>query len=172
VRLTGSNWAKYLHGFQRSAFRLELHAVYDMADEEEDYSRFLAGEHPPADLHYPWLDDVAEAVRSGKTFQRVHVVRRPLSGYLRFEFAWGYAFNVRAGEDIRILDLTDKPNPGLPDHDFWFFDEQHVVKMLYQADGTQVARELVESPDIDLYKGYRKVALSGAVPFEEYWPGP
>lgn len=170
--LTGDDWARYLYGFQRSAFRLELHAVYDMSDEENDYRRFLAGEDPPADLHYPWLDEVAEAVRSGKAMQRVHIVRCPLSDYLRFEFAWGYAFNVKAGEDIRILDLTDKPDPGLPDHDFWLFDDERVVKMLYRPDGTQIARELVENPDLDQYKRYREIALSGAVPFEEYWPGP
>jgi hypothetical protein len=150
---------------------LELHPVYDMSDEEDDYSRFLAGENPPTDLHYAWLDEVAKAVRSGKSLQRVHVVRRPLSDYLRFEFAWGYAFNVKAGEDIRILDLTDKPDPGLPDHDFWLFDDEHVVRMLYRADGTQIARELVDNPELDQYKRYHEIALSGAVPFEEYWPG-
>jgi hypothetical protein len=169
--LTGEDWTKCLHGFEHSAFRLELHALYDMSDEEEDYNRFLAGENPPADLRYPWLDEVAKAVQAGKTVQRVHVVRRPLSDYLRFEFAWGYAFNVNAGEDIRILDLTDKPDPGLPDHDFWIFDGQRVVTMLYRADGSLLGRDLLDRPDLGLYRRYQEIALSGAVPFKECWPG-
>ncbi|WP_187369578.1 DUF6879 family protein [Fodinicola acaciae] len=60
--------------------------------------------------------------QSGKWIGRVHVIRRPLTDYLRFELA-AYRYNVAAGEDVRILDVTDRPNPGLPDQDFWMFDE-------------------------------------------------
>ncbi|POM26232.1 hypothetical protein BTM25_06260 [Actinomadura rubteroloni] len=170
MRLAGDEWSRLLLGFDRSAFRLELHPVYSMAGEEEDYARFAAGEKAPPDLHYEWLDQVAERVRSGKVMQRVHVVRRPLSDYLRFEFEWGYAFNVRAGEDIRILDLTERPDPGLPGHDFWMFDDSTVVRMLYREDGTQIERDRVEAADLDAYRRYRDIALADAVPFQEYWP--
>ncbi|MCP2335791.1 DUF6879 family protein [Actinomadura rupiterrae] len=169
--LKGEEWSRYTRDFHREAFRLELHPVYSMPDEQEEFERFLAGEKPPADLHYPWLDKVTDGTASGKRFLRVHVVTRPLSDYLRYEFEWGYAFNVRAGEDIRILDVTGEPDPGLPDHDFWMFDEATVVRMLYRPDGTQIGRELVERPDIDAYRRYRDLALKGAVPFQEYWRG-
>jgi hypothetical protein len=58
-----------------------------------------------------------------------------------------FAYNV-AGEDIRVLDLTEGPGTDLPDHDFWMFDDSTVVKLLYRPDGTQIGRELVEDPDI------------------------
>lgn len=67
-----------------------------------------------------------------------------LTDYIRYEFEWGFVYNVEAGEDIRVLDLTDRPGPGLPDHDFWLFDDQSVVKMMYRPDGTQIARELTD----------------------------
>ncbi|MCD0450445.1 hypothetical protein LO762_14780 [Actinocorallia sp. API 0066] len=169
--LEGREWSRYTADFKESAFRLELHQVYTMPDEQEEFERFKAGEKPPKDLHYPWLDKVANAARTGRTIQRVHVVEQPLSDYLKYEFEWGYAFNVRSGEDIRILDLTGKPNPGLPDHDFWMFDEESVVRMLYRPDGTQIGRELIGKPDIEMYRRYRDVALHGAVPFLEYWQG-
>lgn len=169
--LDGEEWARLLYGFEHSAFRLEIHPVYSMEGEEEDFTRFRAGERPPADLHYDWLDRVAELTAAGRSMTRVHVVRRPLSEYLRFEFDWGYAFNVRAGEDIRILDLTDGPSPALPDHDFWLFDDSTVVQMHYRADGTQIGRELAPAPDLELYRGYRDAALADAVNFKEYWPG-
>ncbi|MEV0399813.1 DUF6879 family protein [Actinoallomurus sp. NPDC050550] len=169
--LKAEDWVKYTASFQHSAFRLELHSVYTMADEQEEFQRFLSGEKPPADLHYPWLDKVANAVQSGKSMQRVHVVKQPLSDYLRYEFEWGYAFNVQAGEDIRILDVTGRQVAGLPDHDFWMFDEETVVRMLYREDGTQVGRDLVENPDIEEYKRYRDIALYGAIPFQTYWHG-
>jgi hypothetical protein len=61
VLLKPEDWARYTAEFQNSAFRLELHPVYTMADEQEEFERFLSGEKPPADLHYPWLDKVAKA---------------------------------------------------------------------------------------------------------------
>jgi hypothetical protein len=69
---------------------------------------------------------VTEGVKAGKLFQRVHVVTSPLSDYLKYEFAWGYVFNARAGEDIRILDLAHQADPGLPAHDSWLFDNTTV----------------------------------------------
>ena len=166
--LVGNAWREFFDAYQQSAFRLETLPVYAMPDEDDEFRRHLAGERPPADLHYTWLDRVARFRATGRIIQRVHVVTRPLSDYLRYEFAWAYAFNVRAGEDIRILDLTGQDNPGLPDEDFWMFDERHLVRMMYRADGSQIGRELVDNPDIERYVRYRDIALDLAVPFEEY----
>jgi hypothetical protein len=172
VRLDGEDWQRFFDSFAHSAWRLELHAVYTMPQEAESFSRWRAGERLPEDHRSPWMERVAGYLASGRTIGRVHVVRRPLSEYLQFELDSYYRHHVRAGEDIRILDLTDKPDPGLPDHDFWLFDERQVVQMLYRADGTQIGRELVEHPDIEAYLRWRDVACAGAVPVPEYWAGP
>ena len=169
--LAGEGWSRYFKDFRKSAFRLEVHPVYTMPGEADELRRFLGGEKPPEGYHYGWLDTVAAARAAGKTVSRVRVVRRPLSDYIRYEFEWGFAYNVPAGEDIRVLDLTHRPDPGLPDHDFWLFDEAVVVRMLYRSDGTQIARELVEHPDIGAYLRYRDAASRDAVPFGDYWPG-
>ena len=171
MRLEGEAWSRYFRDFVRSAFRLELHPVYTMPGEVDELRRFKAGEQPPADYHYGWLDTMAEARRVGKTVQRVRVVRRPLTDYIRYEFAWGFVYNVEAGEDIRVLDLTDQTGPDLPDHDFWLFDETTVVKLLYRPDGTQIGRELVEDPDLDTYLSWRDAAWQAAIPFRDYWAG-
>jgi hypothetical protein len=65
---------------------------------------------------------------------------------------------VKAGEDIRILDVTDGPIPELPNHDFWLFDDTTMVKLLYRPDGTQEGRELIEHPDLDAYLRWRNTA--------------
>jgi hypothetical protein len=171
MRLEGEAWARYFQDVQRSAFRLELHPVYTMRGEVDELRRFLAGEKPPDGYHYGWLDTMAAAVRAGKTFRRVRVVTQPLPDYIRYEFEWGFVYNVAAGEDIRILDLTNTPMPDLPDHDFWLFDEATVVKLLYRPDGTQIKRELVDDPDIPAYIRYRDAAWRQAIPFSEYWKG-
>jgi hypothetical protein len=113
----------------------------------------------------------AEARRAGKTVRRVRVVRRPLTDYIQYEFAWGFVYNVEAGEDIRVLDLTDQPGPQLPDHDFWLFDDTTVVKLLYRPDGTQEGRELLVDPDLGVYPAWRDAAWQAAVPFRDYWAG-
>jgi hypothetical protein len=114
---------------------------------------------------------MANASRAGKIVRRVRVVRRPLTDYIRYEFAWGFVYNVEAGEDIRVLDLTDQPGPDLPDHDFWLFDDATVVKLLYRSDGTQEGRELLQDPDLDAYLRLRDATWQVAVPFRDYWAG-
>lgn len=170
MRLEGEAWSRYFREFTRSAFRLELHPIYTMPGEADELRRFETGEKPPPDYHYGWLDTVPAARRAGKTVSRVRVVRQPLSTYIRYEFEWGFVYNVKAGEDIRVLDLTNQPGPELPDHDFWLFDEATVVKLLYRPDGTQIGRELVEDPDIEAYLQWRDAAWQDAVPFSDYWP--
>ncbi len=169
--MEGEAWSRYFRDFQTSAFRLELRPFYTMPGEADELRRFKAGEKPPADYHYGWLDTMAAAREAGKTVRRVRVVRRPLTDYIRYEFEWGFVYNVAAGEDIRVLDLTDGPRPELSDHDFWLFDESTVVKLLYRPDGTQIERELVEHPDLDAYLSWRDAAWQEAVPFRDYWAG-
>ncbi|MGC0419258.1 DUF6879 family protein [Embleya sp. AB8] len=169
MRLTGRAWPEFFDTYERSAFRLETLPVYAMHDEQDEFRRFLAGERPPPDLHYTWLDRVAKFRATGRTIGRVHVLTRPLTDYIRYEFDWAYAFNVQAGEDIRILDVTDSPeHPLLSAGDFWMLDEKHVVSLQYREDGTQIGRELLTDPDIAKYVALRDLALAGAVPFEDY----
>ncbi|MFE2745879.1 DUF6879 family protein [Streptomyces scopuliridis] len=69
---------------------------------------------------------------------------------------------------MRILDLTDRENPGLPGQDFWLFDSSKVVAMNYRSDGTQISRDLLEVPDLNQYRQWKELALSLSVPFSEY----
>lgn len=169
MRLEGEAWQRFFDDFDRSVWRLELHQTYTMPQEEENLRRWRSGERLRDDYWSPWMDRVAGYLKSGRTIGRVHVVRQPLSEYLRFEFDWYYRHHVRAGEDIRILDVTDQAAPELPSHDFWLFDEQRVVELLYRPDGTQIGRELVERPDIDAYLRWRDNAYQAAVPVLDYW---
>src|SRR6266704_1565397 len=59
VRLEGEAWSRYFRDFQRSAFRLELRPFYTMPGEADELRRVKAGEKPPADYHYGWLDTMA-----------------------------------------------------------------------------------------------------------------
>ncbi|MFD5462080.1 DUF6879 family protein [Kitasatospora sp. NPDC127059] len=165
--LDGDAWRAVFNSFEHEAFRLETRSSYAVPGEDEEFREFLAtGElHIPEDD--PWLTRVRNYRASGRRIGRVHVLTRPLSDYLRYEFA-AYAYNVKAGEDIRILDLTGRDNPGLPDQDFWMFDDIKVVDMRYRPDGSQIGRELLDDPDLGQYRRWRDLAVSLSVPFAEY----
>ncbi|WP_433518258.1 DUF6879 family protein [Nonomuraea sp. CA-143628] len=170
MRLEGDAWREFFDGFQTSAWRLETRAVYSMPGEQEEFTSFLTTGRLDIPDDDAWLTRVRDFRASGRTIGRVHALTRPLSDYLRYEFAV-YSHTSRVGEDIRIADLTDTPNPGIPNFDFWMFDEQHVVLMEYDLDGVQVGRELLDRPDIARFIGYRDIAMGHSVPFHEYQAG-
>ena len=167
MRLDGDAWRAFFDSYQRDAFRLETLPAYNMASEQAEYETFLATGvlHIPEDN--PWLVRVRHFRATGRWISRVHVITCPLTDYLRYEFAV-YRHTVQAGEDVRILDLTDQVNPGLPQQDFWLFDDSAVVRMDYGADGTQLGRELLEDADPAPYVAWKRLALAHSQPFTAY----
>ncbi len=167
MRLDGDAWRTFFDSYQREAFRLETLPAYGVGSEQAEYERFLATGRLDIPDDDPWLVRVRHFRRTGRWVGRVHVITRPLTDYLRYEFAV-YRHTVAAGEDVRILDLTDRPNPGLPIDDFWLFDDTTVVRMDYDPDGTQRGRELLEEADPTPYVGWKRLAWQHAEPFMEY----
>jgi hypothetical protein len=158
--------------FTRDAFRLETLDAYYVASDGGDVARYLRGEREPDPARKePWLARLRTERAEGKQRQRVHVVQGPLSGYLRYECEWGYVPNVAAGEDVRILDLSERPLPaGLTiDHDFWLIDGQHVIRMHYADDGRFLGAELLAAGELPRYRAARDAALAAAEPFTDYW---
>jgi hypothetical protein len=170
VQLDSEGLRSLAFGFKRRAWRLEVLQAYSIENEKEEFEKFLRGEKPPADYEYPWRDYVKKATGEGKAMGRVHLVARPLTYYVRYQFDWGYAHTVPVGEDVRILDLSTTSNPGLPDEDFWLFDDA-VVRMIYDSDGVHLGQELVDEPGaLERYEQYQKLAIDNSVPFSTYWP--
>ncbi len=167
MRLDGEVWREFFDSYQREAFRLETLPAYKVDSERPEYECFLATGKLSIPDDDPWLVRVRLFRRTGRWIGRVHVISRPLTDYLRYEFAV-YRYTVAAGEDVRILDLTDQPNPGLPTEDFWIFDDTAVVRMDYDPEGIQCGRELLEDADPTPYVGWKRLALEHSQPFMEY----
>jgi hypothetical protein len=167
VLLSSEELAALFRDFKSSAFRMETHPVYTMAGEQAGLARFLAGESKPEGHNSGWRDTVRRNLDAGKTMRRVKVVRRPFTDYTRFLFAWAIPGNVEAGEDYRILDVSDRA-VGIPEQDFWVFDESTAVLLNFNADGTLRDRELVDSSDVGKYLYWRDIALAESVTFGEY----
>ena len=151
---------------QQEAWRLETLPLYRVQQEEEAIRRFLAGAPVMRDATQPWFDRVMAYAAGGRRVGRVHIVTQPLTDYLRFEFEY-YRHNVEAGEAVRILDVTGRPNPLAGVRDFWMFDRSLIVLMHYERDGTQMGREVYEGAP-EPFLEYQRIALAESVPFEEY----
>ena len=169
MRLETDTWgATYFAEFIRTAFRLEVQPTYTMPSEQPNVARFLGGELTPPEGHNKaWHDTIRKNAETGRTMQRVRVVRYPLTDYQRYGFSWSIPGNVAAGEDVRILDATDL-TLDFPTFDFWLFDDTAVVRLNFRPDGTLESVESDDDPDLDQYRQWRDLALSKAMPFNEW----
>lgn len=153
-----------------SAFRMEVMDRYDVVTDGDDVARYLAGEQvPDAAAKGPWLDQLRDDTAAGKRWSRVHVLQQPLSDYLRYECEWGYVYNAAAGEDIRILDLSEQDRPdALIEQEFWILDDACVLRMHYDA-GSFVGGEVLPASELSRYRAARDAAWAAAEPFDPWW---
>ncbi|MDF3141694.1 MULTISPECIES: DUF6879 family protein [unclassified Streptomyces] len=169
--LDGDEWRAMFRGVQSEAWRLETLPQYLVPQESGEIEAFRAGKRvDPHTYSSAYTEDLKRLRGEGKRKGRVHVVAQPLSEYLRFEFSRYYTPHVLAGEDIRILDVTERENPLQGIQDFWLFDRSTVVLMHYEEDGTQIGRELYGG-DPAPFVEYQRIAEAESMPFLEYVKG-
>lgn len=121
--------------FEREAFRLETLDDYSGSGNVDAYRVFQAGQEQPEGYNVGWVNELRDLTNAGKRVYRVHILRRPLTKYLRFELGWGYRTNMTGGEEFFILDVTDAPNPLEAAPDFWLFDSKDTAVMRYDDAG-------------------------------------
>ncbi len=153
--------------------RLETLQCYGNSGEDQALAAFEAGEpHLITPGKREWITLVRERIAVGCTMQRVHVVREPITEYLRFELTWGYQPNVEAGEDIGIVPVAPgDPWPSeLPQRtDFWLFDLSVLYALRYDPDGSWIAAEQVTArAAIHQARRWRETALQLATPWRRY----
>ena len=151
---------------QTSAFRLEMLDFYTIPGEEEEFRQWKSGQKvPPEGSNQKWIDTVSASVKRGVDFQRVRLVREPVSEYLKFEVAWGYRLNIPAGEKTSCIFYKDKPafTSQIPIlKDFWLFDEERCYLLEYDFVGRFLGLNQVPSDHVAGYCELKKELLSRA----------
>lgn len=163
--VTRTDLVRMLRLFSRSAFRLETLPVYLDDDEQSLFDHWRAtGEIVVDAADDEWKRMIAGHLTAGRTMRRVHLVRQPLTDYLR----WELASQRELGEDIRIVDLGEHPE--LADHhgDFWLFDNRVSVAMRYHADGRLIRCELIGDGDIDRCRAWRDLTWRAGAPLDDF----
>jgi hypothetical protein len=160
--------------FRTSAWRLEARQRYTSPGEDDRIKAWREGRPRPerSVRTSPWLRRVAVTTAEGKQWGRVHVVRHPLSEYLRYEM-FGYVESAAAGEEIRIADQAASPALDALGPDFWLFDggTEHAfaVLMHYDDDGRLAEYEPVSATAAlgECYR-VRDLVLAHSVPLNAY----
>jgi hypothetical protein len=148
-----------------------MRQTYGMSDEQADLTLFLSGAPQPENYNDDWHAYIRSHVTAGKTVQRVKLIRRPYTDYTRFLMEWGVPGNVAAGEDYRIIDVSQGEHVELPDQDFWLFDEKLVIRLDFDEAGGLSGIERIEQPDLDHYRQVRDAGLRQALPFRDWHAG-
>ena len=165
--LTGGDFDALFDRYERTAFRLEVRDSYLGVDyEQSPFRRWQNGEPDDKEWRRAWLDGVRSRTAQGRVMRRVRVVTLPPTDFVRFSFA-NCADNVEAGEDIRYLDrrLAD----GLPDHDYWLFDDVRLYVLHFgEADEFLGAEPVDDSKLVVHHAAWRDDAWRRATPYRDF----
>lgn len=159
-----------LQRFSDSAFRIEIRDSYLEEEEADALVRFRGGGDADSPAMAAWRTLIAGHVAAGHTMRRVHLVRLPLSEYLRWEFA-AQAGSVAAGEDIRVIDLDQHPEFDDLDEDVWLLDNRVAVCMVYETDGRLFRPERLDEAALERSRVWRDRVWEVATPLVEFMAG-
>lgn len=159
--------------FSRSAFRLETLPQYLVDSERDSFAAYLAGQALPSPRTgglKDWDDLIRKNLADGKSMSRIHILPEKLTPYLRYEIEWGYFFSATAGEDIRLI------LPNAPGHvrsqakeDFWLFDDEVAVFMVYDQEGRFIRGEReLDADSVRECRRIRDLLLPYSIPLREY----
>jgi hypothetical protein len=165
--LTSEGFADQFRDFRR-AFRLEARDSYFLGYERAEYEHFLADEpHPPSEV--PWWQDYLARVTGwaaeGRELARVRLDGEDPSPY-QLWLAWCEPWHIKAGDNITHLPRSLAVRLGIPLYDFWLFDDERLVLMLFDRRGGLTGRILItdaDAPDlVGQHIAWRDLAVRNA----------
>jgi hypothetical protein len=170
VGLSYKDFSALFPQVRREALHLEMRDSYGTEAEIPHLAKWAAGK--PDDLGWlkPWCTVVRDATGAGKVFRRVRVVSEPLSGYQR----WAYSLTAvmaDAGESIRWVPRSQVSELMFPGNDFWLFDDELLVFLVFAGDGLVVDRQTVTDPGlIARCRASFEAVWALSIPHHEYMP--
>ncbi|WP_156993754.1 DUF6879 family protein [Pseudonocardia acaciae] len=145
---------------------------YNVASDEGKYECYLNGEPKPMTPFLEgWYQELRDDAAVGRVWRNVHVVKLPLTDYLRYQFEWGYAYNVRAGQDVRVVDTQTHPEAELffDPGDFYVFEHNEILHMRYDKEGHFLGGVGAGASSTRGYVALAELAWRLATPFDEWW---
>src|SRR5262249_7028664 len=156
--------------FRREALHLEMRDAYGTAAEIPHLRKWEAGEPDDTAWLQPWFDLVQSGVHAGKVFRRARIVSEPISDYQKWVLKDSHLY-VEAGEDIRWVPRSRVSAVALPGNDFWLFDDELVVFLVFAASGLVVDRQsTTDRSVVELCRSAFGAVWELSIPNSEYQP--
>jgi hypothetical protein len=145
---------------------------YGVPTDDADFAGYLEGAPAPTSPYRePFFQELRDGVAANMRWRNLHVIRQPLSDYLRYAFEWVYTYSSEAGQDIRILDLDEHPAAAVMHRtgDFWVVEHQHVALVRYDNEGHHQGEVAVDDTAATGYIAAAELAWDLGIPFAEWW---
>lgn len=156
-------------GIRRQAVRWEGLQTYRVPWEDDQVAAGRRGDPlPPNARVEASLETIRQITTSGRRIVRVRGIHQPVSDYTRYEIEAAYPPNAAAGEEIHVVDLDEHPGfDGVGD--FVVFDDDGVVRYLYDAEGRLLGYDFTDRPgDLTECRAILQRLLAAAVPLGEF----
>jgi hypothetical protein len=156
--------------FEREALHLEMRDAYGTEVELPHLRKWLAGEPGDTDWLRPWLDLVRAGIEAGKVFRRARIVSEPITDYQKWVLEDTHLY-IESGEDIRWVPRNRVSTVALPGNDFWLFDGELLVFLIFAGNGLVVDRLVTtDAAAIDLCRSAFESVWKLSIPNSEYRP--
>lgn len=162
----GKQFVALFDDFERSAWRWECQGEYHEPNEIEPWQQWRDGKQDDSWLA-GWAEKIRRIRKDGKTFQRVRMLTDPLTDYLRWMLAFTHV-NVEAGEDIRWLSQGQAALLGMPNYDFYLFDDARVAILHFNDNGVAGADLIDDAGIVRQHQQWRDLVWPHAVAHNEY----
>jgi hypothetical protein len=117
-----------------------------------------------------WCAALRELTGAGKSVRRARIVSEPLSDYQRWSYSIAQAM-VGAGEDIRWVPRRLVSSVAIPGNDFYLFDGQLAVFLLYTGNGLNAGMLASrDTADVQLCRDSFDAVWDLAIPHRDYQP--
>jgi hypothetical protein len=168
--VTDEEFGRLLTSFQQYSVHLESRDAYGTEIELPHMAKWVAGEHDDLRWLNGWCRSLRDHAAAGRSVRRARVVSEPLSDYQRWSHSIAHPM-VAAGEDIRWTPRRLVSSIGIPGNDYYLFDDQLVIFLIYSGDGLGVDKIASTDPqDIRLCRSAFEAVWRLSVRHHDYHP--
>lgn len=152
--------------------RIQTLDSYGSGSDGDDVRRYLSGAPAPSSpARDEWFKKLRDQADAGQSRRNLHIIREPLTPYLRYAFEWGYVYNQAAGMQIRILSAggTTAAAHLAKIGDFYVAEGLHVARLRYDQAGSLLGTVKVSADAAEAYAALAELAWEHAVDFTSWW---
>lgn len=152
--------------------RVQTLGSYGAATDGNDFHRYLSGAaYPESPARDEWFAQLRAEAAAGRIRRNLHIVREPITPYLRYAMEWGYVYNIAAGQECRILTVGDTTAAAhlFKVGDFNVVEGLAVVRLRYDDNGTRIGAVKVSADAAESYAALAELAWGLGTDFTVWW---